>query len=155
MSLTANEISLIQSRFAKVAPIKDAVAEIFYDRLFVYDPSLKSLFKGSMKTQGNKLMATLGVAVKGLNDLEKLVPILQNLAIKHVDYGVKAEDYTPVGNALLYALQQGLGADYTPGVKQAWIKLYRVVSDVMRSAAYPNYDSATFKNTKRYASGPR
>lgn len=151
MPLTAKEISLLQSSFAKVAPIKDAAAEIFYDKLFEYDPRLKQLFKGSMKTQGNKLMATLGVAVKGLNDLEKLVPVLQNLAIKHVDYGVKVEDYTPVGNALLYALSQGLGAQYTPEVKEAWVKLYRLVADVMRSAAYPDYDSASYKNTRVYA----
>jgi hemoglobin-like flavoprotein len=31
------------------------------------------------------------------------------LAKRHVDYGVKAADYTPVGAALLWTLEQGLG----------------------------------------------
>jgi len=63
------------------------------------------------------LMATLGVAFKGLDDLAALVPVLQNLAIRHVDDGVYVEDYTPVGNALLYALEQGLGPKFTPELK--------------------------------------
>ncbi|MFT7246235.1 MAG: hemoglobin-like flavoprotein [Candidatus Azotimanducaceae bacterium] len=151
MALTTREVSLIQSSFQEVVPIKAQAAEIFYDKLFQYDPALQPLFKTSMTTQGNMLMATLGVAVKGLNDLDALVPVLQDLAIRHIDYGVKVEDYSPVGNALLYALEQGLGPKFTPEVKQAWVKVYQVIAEVMRSAAYPNYDSGTFKNAKRYA----
>jgi len=41
-------------------------------------------------------MATLGVVVNGLGNLEAV-----SLAKRHVDYGVKAADYTPVGAALL------------------------------------------------------
>ncbi len=152
MSLTPQEIELVQSSFQKVVPIKDQAAAIFYDKLFEYDPELKPLFKGNMVEQGNKLMATLGLAVKGLNDLSKLVPVLENLAVKHLDYGVKVDDYSPVGNALLHTLKQGLGAEFTPEVKSAWTNLYKVVHDVMRGATYPNYSADTYQNTKQYAS---
>lgn len=151
MALTPHEVSLIQASFQKVVPIKEQAAAIFYDKLFEYDPSLKPLFKGDMSEQGNKLMATLGVAVKGLNDLEKLVPVLENLAQKHVTYGVKVEDYTPVGNALLYTLKQGLGSAFTPELRSAWTNLYKLVAEVMRSAAYPQYDVTSYKNVKVYA----
>ena len=97
-----------------MVPIKEEAAAIFYKKLFEYDPSLKALFKGNMASQGNKLMATLGLAVKGLNDLEKLVPVLENLAKKHLEYGVKVEGYTPVGNALRFTWKQGLGSEFTP-----------------------------------------
>lgn len=96
------------------------------------------------------LMTTLSVAVKSLNDLEALVPVLQRLAIKHLDYGVKVDDYTPVGNALIYTLSKGLGKDFDDQTRQAWKSLYRVIAQVMREAAYPNFNAATYHNTKRY-----
>lgn len=136
MSITARQITLVQDSFARVAPIADQAAEIFYNKLFEYDPSLRKLFKGDMSEQGRKLMATLGVAVKSLTDLNSLVPVLQKLADRHIDYGVKAEDYTPVGNALLYALKQGLGDEFSPDVREAWVETFRIVSQTMKSHAY-------------------
>ena len=151
MSITPRQKQLIQQSFSKVEPIADDAALIFYRKLFEYDPNLRELFKGSMKQQGQKLMATLKVAVNTLDNLDKLVPVLQQLAIKHVDYGVKVDDYTPVGNALLFALKTGLGNEFTDEVKEAWRDLYIVVADVMRSAAYPNYSKSTYTNRKQYA----
>ena len=150
MSISAHQKRLVQESFSKVEPIADTAAEIFYAKLFEYDPELKPLFKGDIKKQGQMLMATLKVAVKGLDDLEKLVPVLQNLARKHIEYGVKVDDYTPVGNALLYTLNTGLGDAFTDELKEAWIETYKAIAEVMRSAAYPDYNSATYKNTKTY-----
>lgn len=150
MAITEKQKQLIKSSFAKVEPIADTAAEIFYAQLFKYDPSLKSLFKSDMKAQGKKLMAALKLAVASLDNLEKLVPVLEKMAVTHVDYGVKVEDYTPVGNALLYALKQGLGKEFTPELRQAWIDVYAVMATVMRQAAYPSYNPDTYKNTKYY-----
>lgn len=135
MPLTTNQIDLIQNSFAKVEPIADQAAEIFYKRLFEYDPYLKPMFKGNMKEQGRKLMKTLKVAVAGLKDLGKIVPVLEQLAERHIDYGVRPQDYTTVGNALLYTLKTGLGDDFTPETRQAWVSLYKVVAQTMREHA--------------------
>lgn len=150
MSLSDHQVSLIQNSFSKVRPIAGDAAKIFYAKLFEYDPELKPLFKNNMDEQGKKLMQTLGVAVSGLRDLNKLVPVLQELAVKHLDYGVKVEDYTPVGNALIYTLQTGLGRDFSPETKTAWVALLKVVIEVMRQAAYPTFNPTTYKNTKYY-----
>lgn len=150
MSVTPIEKQLIQSSFSQVAPIADKAAEIFYNKLFEYDPSLRKLFKSDLSTQGKKLMATLGVAVKGLDDLDSLVPVLQDLAKRHVKYGVTADDYTPVGNALIYTLKVGLGAEFDERTKQAWIKIYKVIATVMRQAAYPDFEPESYKNNKVY-----
>jgi len=136
MSITTTQIKLVQDSFAKIAPIADQAADIFYNKLFEYDPSLRKLFKNDMSEQGRKLMATLGVAVKSLTDLNGLVPVLQKLSERHVGYGVKAEDYTPVGNALLFALKQGLGDEFTPDVREAWVETFRIVSQTMKSHVY-------------------
>ena len=150
MSLSPRQVMLIQNSFSRVEPIADQAAEIFYKKLFEYDPSLRRLFKHDMKQQGRKLMSMLKLAVAGLNDLNKLVPALHALADRHMDYGIQVEDYTPVGNALLYALKQGLGSDFTPETRSAWIAVYQVIADTMRSRCYPDFNSKTYKNTKPY-----
>lgn len=133
MPLSAHQVDLIQSSFAKVEPIADVAADIFYTTLFAYDPYLKPLFKGDMKKQGQMLMTTLKVATSGLNDLGAVVPVLQKLADRHVGYGVRPQDYTMVGNALLATLAEGLGDDFTPETRQAWVTMYRVVADTMKA----------------------
>lgn len=135
--MTPDQITLIQDSFKKVAPISDTAAEIFYGRLFEIAPQVKPYFQGDMKQQGAKLMTTLGVVVNGLRDLDKIVPVAQQLAVKHVDYGVKPEDYAPVGEALIYTLDKGLGDDFTPELKDAWLGAYTTLSGVMIDAAYP------------------
>lgn len=134
--MTPDQITLIQESFAKVAPISDAAAEIFYARLFEIAPEVKPYFKNDMIQQGAKLMSTLGVVVNGLRDLDRIVPVARQLAVKHVDYGVKAEDYQPVGAALIYTLGQGLQDDFTPELQEAWTQAYTTLSDVMIDAAY-------------------
>ncbi|AHK15366.1 MAG: globin family protein [Thalassolituus sp.] len=150
MSISEKQKQLVQASFKQVEPIADQAAEIFYQQLFDYDPSLRKLFKNDMKAQGRKLMAALKLAVASLDNLDKLVPILQQLAIGHVKYGVSVDDYTPVGNALLVTLKKGLGSAFTKEVRQAWIETYRVVATVMREAAYPNYNPDTYHNNKHY-----
>jgi nitric oxide dioxygenase len=132
-------ITLVQESFAKVVPIKDAAAEIFYADLFETAPEVKPYFANSdMKDQGSKLMATLGAVVNGLRDLDKIVPVAQKLAIGHVDYGVKPEDYDKVGASLLRTLEKGLGDAFTPEVKEAWTTAYTTLAGVMKEAAYPS-----------------
>lgn len=135
--MTPVQIDLIQDSFKKVAPISDAAAEIFYQRLFEIAPDVKPYFKGDMTEQGAKLMTTLSAVVNGLRDLDKIVPVAQSLAVKHVDYGVKPEDYAPVGEALIYTLDKGLGEAFTPELKDSWIAAYTTLSGVMIDAAYP------------------
>jgi hemoglobin-like flavoprotein len=133
--MTPEQISLVQQSFAKVAPIAEPAAALFYDRLFTLDPSLRPLFKGDMKEQGKKLMSMLNIAVAGLSDLNKIVPAVQQLGRRHTDYNVKPEHYTTVGEALLWTLEQGLGDAFTPEVKNAWATVYGIVSKTMIDAA--------------------
>lgn len=114
---TPIQISLVQRSFAQVAPIAEAAAEMFYRRLFELDPTLSRLFKGDMKQQGQKLMQMIGAAVRGLDDLARLVPVVQQLGVRHNGYGVRPEHYDKVGAALLWTLEKGLGPAYTPEVR--------------------------------------
>jgi methyl-accepting chemotaxis protein len=126
---------LVQESFAKVEPIAEAAAELFYNKLFELDPGLKTLFKTDIKEQGRKLMATLKLAVKGLDNLEKLVPVVQDLGRRHAGYGVQSAHYGTVAEALLWTLEQGLKDDFTPEVKEAWTAVYTILAETMVAAA--------------------
>ncbi|UTH73399.1 globin family protein [Chromobacterium sp. IIBBL 290-4] len=142
MALTPAQIRLVQESFAKVEPIADQAAQLFYDKLFEYAPDLQTLFQNDMARQRQMLMSTLKLAIAGLNDLDLIAPVLAKLAIKHVDYGVQPGDYTPVGNALLWTLKQGLGAEnWTPELRTAWVDTFRLVATTMKQAAYPEFQS--------------
>lgn len=131
-----NTIALVQNSFAKVEPIAPAAAAFFYDDLFASAPQVKPLFKGDIDAQGMKLMTTLGVVVKGLNDVEKILPVAAELAKRHVDFGVKPADYNAVGASLIRTLEKGLGEAFTPEVQVAWQAAYEALSGVMIDSAY-------------------
>jgi hemoglobin-like flavoprotein len=134
--MTPDQVKAIQDSFAKVAPISDQAAALFYGRLFEIAPAVKPLFRGDMTEQGRKLMATLGVVVNSLGNLDAILPAASALAKRHVDYGVKAEDYTPVGAALLWTLEKGLGEHWKPELAEAWGAAYTLLSDYMIGEAY-------------------
>jgi nitric oxide dioxygenase len=134
--MTPDQIELVQQSFAKVAPISEAAAGLFYGRLFEIAPSVKVLFPADMTEQRKKLMATLAMVVNGLGNLPAILPAASALAKRHVGYGVKAEHYPLVGAALLWTLHQGLGDAWTPAVAEAWTTAYATLSGYMISEAY-------------------
>jgi hemoglobin-like flavoprotein len=140
--MTPDQVKAIQESFAKVAPISETAAELFYGRLFEIAPEVKPLFRGDMKEQGRKLMGTLAVVVNGLNDLNAILPAASALAKRHVEYGVKPDHYAPVGAALLWTLERGLGEHWTPALAGAWTAAYTVLSDYMIGEAYGRTEAA-------------
>ena len=133
--MTPEHIALVQRTFADVLPLADTAAALFYERLFMLDPALRVLFHSDMQEQGRKLMAVLQLAVAGLSRLEALLPMVQQLGVRHRSYGVKDAHYATVGTALLWTLQQGLGERFTPEVQAAWTSAYTLLADTMRAAA--------------------
>ena len=133
--LDPHTIALVQQSWARVMPIADAASALFYDRLFQLDPALRALFKSDMREQKKKLMQTLGVAVDGLNNPTRLIPVLEGLGARHAGYMVEARHYDLVGESLLWTLREGLGDDFTDDIEAAWIQVYGLVADVMQKGA--------------------
>lgn len=134
--MTPEQIALVKSSWKSVEPIADAAAMLFYGRLFEIAPEVKPLFaKADMKEQGAKLMKMLGIAVASLDKLDEIMPAVTAMAQRHVDYGVKPKDYEPVGAALLWTLEQGLGDAFTPETKEAWTTVYVTLSGAMIAAS--------------------
>ena len=133
--LTSTQTALVQRSFAIIAPIADDAAALFYQRLFELDPSLRHMFPEDMTGQRKKLMQMRTAAVKGLDRLDQLVPVLQDMGRRHVGYGVTDAHYETVGAALLWTLEMGLGKGFTPDTKEAWTTVYGLLANTMKDAA--------------------
>lgn len=132
--MTPHQIDLVQTSFKKVMPIAAKAADLFYDRLFEIAPELRPLFPKDLSSQKLKLMTMLGTAVTNLHQLETILPAVKELGQRHNGYGVTPAHYAPVGAALLWTLETGLGADFTPEVKTAWTETYMALSGVMTAS---------------------
>lgn len=133
--MTPEQTVLVKTSWAKVIPIKEQAAALFYAKLFELDPGLRPMFKGDMAEQGRKLMAMINTAVNGLDRLEAIVPAVRELGKRHVAYGVRDKDYDTVGGALVWTLEQGLGAEFTDEVREAWVTVYGLLATTMKQAA--------------------
>ncbi len=126
--MTPAQVSLVKSSFERAATQPAIVADLFYTRLFELEPKLRLLFKGDMVEQGRKLMQMIAIAVRSLD--------VQALGVRHAGYGVQDADYDTVGSALLWTLEEGLGADFTPATKEAWTATYTLLAGLMKDAAH-------------------
>lgn len=136
--MTPEQVQLVQQTWSRLAPDKAGAGMLFYDRLFAQHPELQPMFKGDRRTQALKLMNMIDVAVNALNDLGAVVPDIEVMGRRHLNYGVEPEHYAQVGAVLLWTLQQGLGEQYTPEVEGAWTTVYGVLADTMQRGAYEN-----------------
>ena len=134
--MTPDQVRLVQESFARLAPIADQAASMFYGRLFEIAPQVRAMFPPDMAEQQRKLMATLTIVVGGLSNLESILPAASSLATRHVAYGARPEHYPVVGAALLWTLEQGLGKEWTEEVADAWTAAYAMLSDFMIKQAW-------------------
>jgi len=147
--MNTRQIELVQQSWKKVLPISDLAASLFYQRLFELDGSLRPLFKGNIEEQGRKLTSMINTVVVNLGNLSALVPAVEDLGRRHVGYGVQAAHYRTVGTALLWALEKGLGKDFTAETKEAWSKAYTILAEVMRSASTETEGTSSVQATAR------
>ncbi|WP_454278858.1 globin family protein [Sphingomonas sp. Marseille-Q8236] len=136
--LTAHQIDLIQDSFAEVLPITDAAASEFYRRLFQLAPETRPLFRKDMAEQGRKLFLTLATVVDALDRLDSIIPVAQELALRHVGYGAKPHHYQAVGSALIETLRGGLGPAFDHETEAAWAAAYTILADTMLAATRSN-----------------
>jgi hemoglobin-like flavoprotein len=133
--MTGKQKRLVQASFEQLKPIADVAARLFYGCLFELDPRLEVLFAGDVEKQGRKLMQMVELAVKGLDNLDELVPTLLALGGRHAAYGVAERDYISARRALLWTLERGLGAAFTPEVRESWATVYNLLVDTMKTGA--------------------
>ncbi len=139
MQLTGKQIRIIKKSWEVFRMMDPAIiGDVFYSKLFLEYPVLRKLFKPSMDEQYKKLIDMLSFIVSHLERIDDITGDIQQLAIRHVEYGVKEKHYTAVGEALLYTLEKGLGNDWSEETKDVWITCYAILTTEMIAVAYPN-----------------
>ena len=133
--MNTDQIRRIRTSFARLLPIAEPAAALFYGNLFEADPSLRPMFKGDMAQQGAKLMQMIGGAVGLLDRPQLLAPVLANLGRRHGGYGVRPEHYASVGAALMKTLEQSLGDAFDDATRADWGAMYQLISELMIEAA--------------------
>ena len=133
--MNAAQQELVRTTFATLAVMPEVAGALFYERLFAANPSFRPLFKNDMRIQGVKLMTMLAMVVYNLPEPGQVMPAIRDLAVRHVEYGVKLADYDAMREALLWTLEQALGEDFRPSVRDAWTVCYDELADEMKAAA--------------------
>ena len=133
--MTPKQIELVENSWDFVLMNTTEAGIIFYNRLFEIDPSLRTLFKGDIKSQSQKLVSLITFAVHKLNSLDEILSDVKALGMRHNKYHVKEEHYATVAQALLWTLEKGLGDRWNEELKNAWVTLYTVLSKTMIAAA--------------------
>jgi NAD(P)H-flavin reductase len=124
----------MRANFAKAAAVGDEAPLYFYSHLFLSHPDTRALFPLSMAHQRDRLFAALGEVVARVDDLDSLVPILQELGRDHRKFGTVAAHYPAVGASLLATLQH-FDEDWNEALARDWTAAYGLVAEVMIGAA--------------------
>jgi hemoglobin-like flavoprotein len=134
ITLTQREKILVTQSYMKVELNSEHFTDLFYQRLFEIAPETRPLFNHSnLREQKRKLAQTISMAVRSLNRFEAYLPNLKALGQKHITYGISTDMYAYVGEALIWTLEQSLGNEFTAEVKEAWEKIYALLTEVMTS----------------------
>ena len=138
--MTPIQIDLLRDSFVNVMFARQEATTLFYDRLFALAPGTRALFQRDMDEQGRLLIGALAKLVAALDRFDDMLPGLRDLAIRHVGYGVREEDYRPVGMALLHMIESLSGPSFDEATAAAWRDVYAKVSAVMIAAARERSD---------------
>ena len=111
-------------------------AKIFYDKVFTLAPFVRALFRNNMTDQGRLLTHMLGGIVYSLSRPAHLKKGLAKLGQSHIQYGVKAEYYPVVKQAMVETIDEVLGEHRTPKTMEAWNTALDFVIDTMKSHAH-------------------
>lgn len=133
--MTPEQIALVQSSFDRLGPRRPALAARFYEELFARYPDLRPLFTTDMAGQQVRFAEKLTMIVHAMPRLAELLGHTQTLGARHVGYGVRAADYSSVGDALLAALAAVLGDSFDAETREAWTLAYNLVAETMLDGA--------------------
>ena len=130
--MTPEAIRLVRESWAQLEATRLDLAHAFYGNLFRIAPHARSLFDHIPPgVQEEKFADMLNEIVRVIDRPYQLLPQVALLGRRHMQYGVTAADYAPVGDALLMALEEKLGTAFTPRLHAAWREAYQMLAHTM------------------------
>jgi len=133
--MKAEQIALVRLSFDKLWPVSREFADLFYRRLFELLPEARPLFKADLEKQKTKLVSMIATIVGSVDQPVMFASIVEHLGKRHALFGVLPPYYGPVGDSLMWSLQQTLGTEFTSSTRDAWAALYDSVHRAMLRGA--------------------
>jgi hemoglobin-like flavoprotein len=143
-TLSEDQIDLLRDSLRVMQARKQLLADIFYERLFEIDPSVRPLFSDDILAQTDKVIFAFGAVMAQIHDVDACREMTCELALRHVDYGVQAAHYATVRRAVMRTLEEVFAEDFTPELAHAWGLAYDRIAAAMIASAYgpPAADAA-------------
>ena len=123
-SLSAADRALVRRSFRHVAANHQRISDHFFKRLFALDAQTEKLFARDMNRQRHKFMYMLALIVSTMDDPAAFERIARDMGLRHAQYGVQRQHFDLGRDALLYALEEQLGQQFTVKLREAWARLY-------------------------------
>lgn len=133
----------------------DVVGALFFKKVFELQPEAKALFPMSVRNRyrdwandkeerehdlinspalirlWGKVIEAVGSCLAGLHDMNKLVPQLTQLGMRHAGYGLKMEYLYVAEKVFILTLKDALGQVFTKEVEFAWTMVYSFMTATM------------------------
>lgn len=131
--LNEKTIDIIKSTVPALKSHGVEITTTFYKNMFERNPEVAPLFNMDRQKSGEQpkalAMAVLAAA-QNINNLSAIMPVVEKIAVRHCDCGVKEEHYPIIGENLLIAIKEVLGDLATDEILEAWGMAYRVIAQV-------------------------
>lgn len=140
MGLTDRQLALVRTSFKALLEDPEPKSLEFYEALFRHSPELREKFRDDITDQGMRFMSTLRVIVNNLHHPEAMAEKYADLGVGHRALGVKAEDFEPMGKALIETLASTLGSKFTDETRDAWTEAYAQISQAIIDSGHIESD---------------
>jgi nitric oxide dioxygenase len=124
----------------------------FYEHLFVAAPEVRRLFPDDMTRLRAHFDAALALVVRNLADVEMLAQSLRDLGVQHVHWGVQPKQYFIVQGAIVAAVKELSGDDWSAELEQDWRDAIGTIASFMLQGAA--IETATVAEAIRPADPP-
>ena len=146
--LDQQTIDIIKATVPVLEQRGDEITKVFYQQMFKNHPELKNVFNQTNQRKGDQskaLAATVYAAAYHIDQLEKILPQVKQIAQKHTSLNIRPEHYPIVGKHLLLAMKMVLEDAATDEVLSAWERAYGVIASVFIDIEKNMYDDMTDK----------
>jgi nitric oxide dioxygenase len=143
--MTSNQIALIKATVPVLGEHGNTITTVFYRNILAAHPALNTVFNTSNQVNGHQPRALAGALyayASHIDDLGALSSAVELICNKHASLYIKPDDYKLVGQFLLEAMGEVLGAALTPEIHDAWATAYWQLADIMIGRERQIYDQS-------------
>jgi hemoglobin-like flavoprotein len=132
----ALNVELLRGSFELVIERAPDLTARFYQIMFTRYPQVRPMFsRNAPEKQQQMLAQAIAAVVDHLEDAPWLERTLKGMGAKHLEYGVRDEQYAIVGECLLAALADAAGPAWNKELEAAWTEAYGAIAGLMQAGA--------------------